>query len=213
MPRYFPLFLDLQDKPCLVVGAGEIATRKAEQLLHYGARLTIVAPDASADVRHWASEGRVVWRQRSFEPSDLDGALLVVASTNLPDVNRAVFDAASELGVLANIVDVPELCHFTYGALVERGDLQIAISTSGRSPAYAARLKRDLEQQFGPEYEEYVDILGEARARARASLAEEALRKQALQRVMALDLLALIMEGRGEEARRRALACISPSSD
>ena len=164
MPKYFPLFLDLQDKPCLVVGAGEIATRKAAQLLHYGARLTVVAPEASGTVREWAQEGRVHWHQREFRDSDVEGMLLVVASTDSSQVNRAIFDAASGRGILANIVDVPDLCNFVYGALVERGDLQIAISTSGRSPVFARHLKKEMEAQFGPEYAEYLEILGEARA-------------------------------------------------
>ena len=100
MPKYFPLFLDLQDKPCLVVGAGEIATRKAAQLLHYGARLTVVAPEASGTVREWAQEGRVHWHQREFRDSDVEGMLLVVASTDNSQVNRAIFDAASGRGIL-----------------------------------------------------------------------------------------------------------------
>lgn len=213
MPKYFPLFLDLQNKPCLVVGAGEIATRKAAQLLHYGARLTVVAPEASGTVREWALEGRVEWHQREFRDGDVEGMLLVVASTDNSQVNRAIFDAASGRGILANIVDVPDLCNFVYGALVERGDLQIAISTSGRSPAFARYLKKHLEAEFGPEYAEYLEILGEARALGREKLPGAAEQKAAYGRILEMDLLGLIREGRGDEARRRALACISPSSD
>ena len=213
MAKYFPVFLDLEGTECLVVGAGEIATGKAAQLLKYGARITIVAPRATEQVRQWAREGRVRYHAREFRESDLDGKTLVVGSTDRPEVNRTVYEAARRRSVLANIVDVPELCSFIYGAVVERGDLQIAISTSGRSPAYAAHLRRALEEQFGEEYADYVDILGQARRAVREAVPDLEEQKEVYSRILRLDLLSLIRCGRKEDALRAALECISPSSD
>lgn len=213
MPRFFPIFLDLQDKPCLVVGAGEVGTRKSEQLLKYGARLTIVAPECTDTVRQWASDNRVVYIQREFQPSDIDGNLLVIGSTNNLDINRAVFESAEERNILANIVDEPDICNFIYGALVERGDLQIAISTSGRSPAYASHLRKQLEVQFDEDYATYLDILGQARVHARQSLTNLDTQKKAYNKILELDLLPLIRKGKAEDARKKALECISRLSD
>jgi precorrin-2 dehydrogenase/sirohydrochlorin ferrochelatase len=211
--RYFPIFLDLEGTECLVVGAGEIATGKAAQLLKYGARLTIVAPRATQQVLEWAKQGRVRYHDREFQESDLDGKTLVVGSTDRPEVNRRVYEAARSRNILANIVDVPELCSFIYGAVVERGDLQIAISTSGRSPAYAAHLRRELENQFGEEYAEYVDILGQVRRAVRKAVTDLEEQKNVYARILQMDLLSLIRSGRKEEALKAALECISPSSD
>ncbi len=213
MAKYFPVFLDLEGTECLVVGAGDIATGKAAQLLKYGASLTIVAPEATEQVREWASQGRVRYHAREFRESDLDGKVLVVGSTDRPDVNRSVFEAARRRGILANIVDVPELCSFIYGAVVERGDLQIAISTSGRSPAYAAHLRRELEQQFGEEYALYVDILGQVRRAVREAIPDLEEQKRVYSRILEMGLLSLIRAGRSDEALKAALECISPSSD
>lgn len=213
MPKYFPIFLDIRGKPCLVVGGGEIATHKASQLLKYGPRLTIVAPTATAAILDWAGRREISYAPRAFQPADVDGKTLVVSATNDKTVDAEVSEAAMERGVLVNIADVPELCSFVYGAIVERGDLQIVVSTSGRSPAFAAHLKRDLEHQFGEEYAQYLDILGEARLHTRRTLPDLKQQQAAYRKLLSMDLLGLLREGRADEARRKALECISPSSD
>ncbi len=148
----FPAFLDLHGRRCLVVGAGEIARQKTAGLLLSGAEVHVVAPEACAEIRQWAGNGRVRWSQRPYAAGDLDGAYLVITATGDPDVNEAVFAEAERRGVLCNSVDDPTHCHFQYPAVVRRGELQIAISTGGRSPALAQRLRAELEEQFGPEY-------------------------------------------------------------
>ncbi len=213
MARYFPVFLDLSGRRCLVVGAGGVATAKAAQLLRYGADVTIVAPDATDTVHEWAEAGAVRYLARPFQPDDIQGALLVVASTSDPAVNSAVYAESTARGVLVNVVDIPDLCSFIYGAIVEQGDLQIAVSTSGRSPAYAAHLRVQLQERFGPEYAVYVDILGEAREKARRDLPGLDDQRQSYARLLALDLLDLIRAGHPEEARRRALECVSASPE
>ena len=161
--RLFPMFLKLGGRPCLVVGAGTVAESKIASLIEADARVLVVAPDATPEVRSWAQAKRVEWRQRGFQPSDLDGMFIVVAATSSTELHKQIFQEATQRGVLCNIVDVPELCDFYYPAVVQRGALQIAVSTSGQSPALAQRLRIELEEQFGPEYQEWLEYLGEAR--------------------------------------------------
>ena len=155
--RLFPMILKLGGRPCLVVGAGTIAESKIASLIETAAQVLVVAPDATPGVRSWAQAKRVEWRQRGFQPSDLDGMFIVVAATSSTELHEQIFQEATQRGVLCNIVDVPELCDFYYPAVVHRGALQIAVSTSGQSPALAQRLRIELEKQFGPEYEAWLE--------------------------------------------------------
>jgi precorrin-2 dehydrogenase/sirohydrochlorin ferrochelatase len=162
--KVFPLFLKLQDRPCLVVGAGVIAESKIAGLLEADAKVRVVAPRGTAQVAAWAAEGKIDWQRRGFLPDDLAGMFLVVASTSSTALHEAIYADAHHRNILCNVVDVPHLCDFYYPAVVRRGPLQIAISTSGESPALAQRLRKDLEAQFGPEYERWMAELGESRA-------------------------------------------------
>src|SRR5258708_1640827 len=161
--KLFPMFLKLSARHCLVVGAGAVAESKIASLLEAGGHVRVVAPEATAQVRSWSQLSTVEWRQRGFEPGDLDGMFLVVAATSSTELHQRIFAEATRRGVLCNIVDVPALCDFYYPSVVQRGALQIAISTAGLSPALAQRLRKQLEDQFGPEYEEWLVQLGEAR--------------------------------------------------
>lgn len=159
----FPMFLKLEGRQCVVVGAGPIADGKIGSLLDAGASVRVVAPQAVQAIQKRAKNGTIDWYCRGFEPHDLDGAFLVITATSSPEVNAQVFQEARKRNVLCNSVDDPQNCDFYYPAVVNRGDLQIAISTNGRSPALAQRLRKELEEQFGPEYEAWVKELGEAR--------------------------------------------------
>jgi len=160
----FPIFLKLEDRPCLVVGAGTVAEGKISSLLLAGAAVCAVAPQANAAVLEWARTGVIRWEAREFSPLDLDNVFLVIAATSSNEVNESVFREAQRRDVLCNVVDHPQHCDFYYPAVVRRGQLQIAISTAGESPALAQRLRRELEIQFGPEYESWVEQLGKARS-------------------------------------------------
>ena len=161
--KLFPMFLKLSARPCLVVGAGTIGESKIASLLEAGGRVRVVAPEATPQVRSWAQSNKVEWHQCPFQPNDLEGMFLVIAATSSTELHERIFEEATRRGVLCNIVDVPALCDFYYPSVVQRGALQIAISTAGQSPALAQRLRKELEDQFGPEYEEWVRQLGEAR--------------------------------------------------
>jgi len=162
------MFLKLEDRECLVVGAGAIGEPKIRSLLVAGAKVRVVAIEARPAVAEWARLGIIAWDARSFDPKDVEGAVLVVAATSLREVNEAVFQAARSRGILCNAVDDPDRCDFYYGSLVRRGDLQVAISTAGQSPALAQRLRHDIEARISPEYAGWLDRLGKIRRRMMA---------------------------------------------
>lgn len=165
----FPIFLKLHGRPCLVVGAGAIGEPKIDSLLTSGASVRVIAPSASPAVAEWARDGSILWEAREFNNSDLDGVFLVIASTSSRQVNGAIFREAQQRNILCNVVDDPEYCDFYYPAVVRRGDLQLAISTNGHSPALAQRIRRELEVQFGQEYGEWLAELGKIRRQLFAS--------------------------------------------
>jgi len=159
----FPAMLELEMRKCVVVGAGSIAAAKIAGLLAHKPRVVVVAPEATERIRRLARARKLVWRRRKFSSRDVEGALLVIVATNSSLVNEAVFCACRARGILCNVVDDPAHCDFFYPAVVRRGPLQIAISTGGQSPALAARLRRELEQQFGPEWGAWVKQVGRLR--------------------------------------------------
>lgn len=159
----FPILVKLKKRKCVVVGAGKIAAAKAAGLISQGACVHVIGPRAGDWIRAQARAGKLIWRRRKFADSDVKGAFLVVAATNANSTNEAVFRACHAEGVLCNVVDDPRRCDFFYPAIVRRGPLQIAISTSGRSPALARRLRMELERQFGPEYGAWVKHVGTMR--------------------------------------------------
>jgi siroheme synthase-like protein len=164
----FPAFLKLEGRRVVVIGGGAIATDKIPGLLQAGARVRVISPKVTPKIGDWVREQRVEWVPKCFEGDDLQGAFLVVAATSLSELNRAVFLEADARNILCNAVDDIENCHFYYGSIVQRGDLQIAISTNGKSPALAQRLRKELEQQFGAEYALWLEWLGSARETLRA---------------------------------------------
>jgi len=159
----FPMFLKLQRRSCLVVGAGTIGEPKIQSLLVAGANVRVIAPQAHQAVMDWARAGLIVWEPRAFLPNDLEGVFLVIAATASAELNQLVFNEAQRRNILCNAVDDPENCDFYFPAVVRRGHLQIAISTGGQSPALAQRLRRELEEQFTPDYADWLEELGENR--------------------------------------------------
>jgi siroheme synthase-like protein len=186
MAALFPIFLKLESRRVVVVGAGCIAAQKLEGLLEAKADIVVIAPEAIEATRELAQSGRIAWTQAAFEPALLAGASLVIAATGDAEVNERVYRAAREQGVLCNAVDEPERCDFYYGSVVRRGDLQIAISTAGKSPALAQRIRRELEQQFDSGYAAWLEWLGAARERLFERRIEPERRKRTLHRIAGL---------------------------
>jgi len=206
--RQYPVNLVLDGRQCLVVGGGKVALRKVQGLLDCGGRVRVVAPHIDPELRML---DEVTFDERGWRAEDLDGVWLVIAATDDPAVNRAVFEAGSAAGVWVNGADDPTNCSFTLPSVVRRGDLQVAVSTGGRSPALATWLRRRFEDQIGPEYAVLLDLL----ASERDGLKAAGRSTEGLDWNSALDsdMLDLIRTGDLAHARERLQTCLSSSSD
>jgi siroheme synthase-like protein len=206
VPAY-PVNLMVAGRRCLVVGGGPIALRKVIGLVEAGARVHVIAREVSTDIR--ALED-VTWEERPYRPGDVAGFRLAVSATDDPEVNRTVLEDAETHGVWLNSADDPENCSFTLPAVLRRGEVSIAVSTGGRSPAMAAWLRDQLATSIGPEYSVLLDLLAEAReAVRRHGLATEGLDWH---RLLDSDILEVIRGGRIERARELVQAWLSSSS-
>lgn len=163
MTNLFPMFMKLAGKQCLVVGAGKVGEPKIGGLIDTGVSVHVVAIEAGSRVREWADAGKIELEVRAFTAGDLEGKFLAVVATASNSLNQLIYREAQQRGVLCNVVDVPEYCDFFYPAVVRRGDLQIAISTAGKSPSLAQKIRQQLERQFGEGYAAWVEQLGETR--------------------------------------------------
>lgn len=160
---YYPIFVDLKKRPCLVIGGGAVAERKVESLLKYGARVTVISPDITAAIAELVRNKKVKHVSRRYKSGDVAGYFLAVSATDSKATNKKIHDEANSKGILLNVVDSPELCDFIVPSVISRGKLQVAVSTSGRFPTLSKALRGSLEASLPPEFETYVDILGAVR--------------------------------------------------
>jgi len=188
MPTYYPMMVDLAGRRCLVVGGGRVAERKVALLLDCGAEVEVVSPAATPKIADLAARGAIRLARRTVRPADLDRAFLVFAATDDARVNRSVADEVRKAGGLVNVADAPEACNFLVPSVVRRGDLTIAISTGGGSPALAKRLRQRLEATIGPEYEAFLSALRELRARAQQAISDPTERQALFRRAVDSDL-------------------------
>lgn len=179
----FPAFLKLSERRCLVVGAGPVGEEKIAGLLRAGADVRVVAPKATPGVRALARAEKIRWEARRFRANDLNGVFLVVAATSSAKLHDHIYKRARQRGVLCNVADDPPNCDFYYGSIVQRGSLQIAISTGGHSPALAQRIRKQIEEQFGPEYKSWMEELGNRRKDLFATPMDPQRRKRLLHRL------------------------------
>src|SRR5580700_11324453 len=198
----FPMFVKLRDRLCVVVGGGQIAESKIPGLLAAEARVRVIAPEVTESLATQAREGQIEWVGKTFETQDLSGAYLVVAATSAIEVNHEIFREAEARGILCNAVDDPDYCHFYYPSVVRRGELQIAISTEGLSPALAQRLRRELELQFGPEYERWLKWLGAVRKFLRSTKDDPEKTKQLLHELASREMFEKFLQQRGGQDSR-----------
>lgn len=203
--RYYPLFADLSDRTCLVVGGGPVGEERARRLAECGARVRLVAPAVTPGLRAMAAEGTVAeLRERPYAPADLDGCTLAVAATAEPSVNEAVLAGARARGVLCSTADAGARGDFIVPGVVRRGDLVIAVSTSGASPTAAAHVRGRLDAEFGPEWEDLLRLLGDARAELRRRHPDGAERRARVAAVLDGEVAALLARGDRAAATRRA---------
>jgi precorrin-2 dehydrogenase / sirohydrochlorin ferrochelatase len=205
-PDYYPAFLNLSGKKCVVVGGGKVAERKISALVRAGACVDVISPDLTAPLEKFRSSGTINHVGREFKKGDLEGAFLAIAATSNEKVNRAV---SCEAPFLVNVVDVPELCNFIVPAVVERGPLTIAVSTGGASPAMAAEVRRELELLYGNEIGRYLTFLRKLRKEVMETIADKRTRETFLMSAASREILAIV---RGEgfvKAKEKVLEKLS----
>jgi precorrin-2 dehydrogenase/sirohydrochlorin ferrochelatase len=201
--RYYPILLDLRERPCLVVGGGAVAERKAISLFDAAADLTVVSPTLTPALETLAHKNKITYRRKPFDEHDLTGMYLAIAATDDPAVNSAVATACRHKGILVNVAAPPEESTFIVPSVVERGDLLLAVSTCGSSPALSKQVRQDLERTYGPEYAVFLEKLSLLRRRLLHEVADEHVRRKVFQAVVESDVLYLLKGGAAHEADLR----------
>ncbi|MHB9038548.1 MAG: precorrin-2 dehydrogenase/sirohydrochlorin ferrochelatase family protein [Armatimonadota bacterium] len=202
---YYPIVMDLTDRKCLIVGGGQVALRKAQTLREAGAIVTVISPEVNEELD--TMDGISVLK-RAYAQGDACGYALVFAATDDRPLNSAVSHEAAQNGIPVNVVDDPELCTFIVPATVRRGDLMLAVTSSGKSPMLSKKIRKELQKTFGPEYEAFVDLLGELRDEVKDRYDSAPDREAAFARLVNSGILELLKDGRKEEARELALRSI-----
>jgi precorrin-2 dehydrogenase/sirohydrochlorin ferrochelatase len=192
--KYYPIFLRVAGRPCLVIGGGRVAEQKVKALLDAGARVTVVSPDMTPALAELAAAGVLTYHQHGYASDDLRGFFLAYAATSDDALHVRIARDAEAMGVLLNVVDHPPLGDFIAPAVMTRGDLIIATSTGGASPALAKRIRRDLEDTFGPEYDVALQLLRRIRERLAAHALTSAERQQVFTRLVESPLLDYLRE-------------------
>ncbi|MBA4602697.1 precorrin-2 dehydrogenase/sirohydrochlorin ferrochelatase family protein [Thermoactinomyces mirandus] len=204
MTQRYAMMVNLKGRPCLVVGGGKVAERKAGSLIGSGACVKLVSPSATPRIKKWALSGKIEWINRVYRKEDNDNQFLIIAATNDKNVNRQVHQAAILRNQWINVVDQPELCNFMVPSTVRRGNLQIHISTNGACPAVAQKIRQDLEEIYGTEYELYLDLMQEMRKIMRKKVADVCLRRQLLKELLSEQWVDLCRK-ESAEAREKML--------
>ena len=192
--KYYPVNLDIRNRKCLVVGGGTVGTRKVMTLLNCGAKVTVVSSDVAEKLQELSDGDIIKLEKRPFQISDLDNMFLVMGATDNQEINREIHSEAERLGVLCNIADRPEVCNFILPAIVNRGDLIIAISTSGKSPAFAKKIRKDLEKVFGTEYTDFLTLMGNIRTKLLSEDHEPEAHKHLFEKLIKRDLIKMIKD-------------------
>ncbi|MGD9008223.1 MAG: bifunctional precorrin-2 dehydrogenase/sirohydrochlorin ferrochelatase [Desulfobacteraceae bacterium] len=190
--QYYPVNLDVKERNCLVVGGGRVGTRKVKTLLACGARVTVISPEATPELEALAGQGRIQWRTRDYQASDLDDTFLVIGATDDQRLNRKIHHDAEMVQRLCNIADQPDLCNFILPAIMRQGDLMITVSTGGKSPAFAKHLRQQLEKDYGPEYGALLQLMGAIRKRLLAEAHAPEAHKPLFEQLIAGGLLEMI---------------------
>ncbi len=208
MAGMFPITVCVEGLSCLVVGGGKVALRKVNNLLQCGAVIDVVSPSFCDELVVMGKEGLVTLISRRFEDHDINGRMLVFAATNDEATNQRVYQLCQKNNILVNTVDDPEKCNFLVPATMRRGALTVAVNTQGRSPLLARRIREEMEDRYGSEYADYLELLGEARVVVKNTIDQESTRRLLFEKILDLPVLALLQQGKKEEAKGRILQCI-----
>jgi len=193
--RYYPVYLDIKDRDCLVIGGGSVGTRKVLTLLSCGANVTVVSTAATEKLHQLSNNGVIKLKERPFQTTDLDDRFLVIGATDNQELNFNIHAEAERRGLLCNIADRPKVCNFILPSIVNRGDLIIAISTSGKSPAFAKKLRKHLEKEFGDEYAELLKLMGAIRKKLLSQDHEPEAHKHLFEQLIERNLVQMLKEG------------------
>jgi len=200
MNNYYPIFVNLKDQPCTVIGGGKIAEGKVEGLLDAGAMITVISPALTPALQNLADEKQFTYIERIYQNGDLDGAFMVICATDQNDINHRVWLDASENHQLVNVVDDTPRCNFIAPAILRKGDLSIAISTGGKAPAMAVRLKEFLDKNIGPEYARFLELAGQLRSPLAKHIPDFETRKALWYQILDAGVLDLLSQGNESEA-------------
>jgi precorrin-2 dehydrogenase/sirohydrochlorin ferrochelatase len=209
---FYPVFIELQNRPVLVVGGGPVAERKVDTLLDAGAQVTVVSPEATHHLLEHANSRRITLLQRQFAPSDVEGVSLVISATDDPATQTEVASVASSKRILVNTVDKPDLCDFIVPAILRRGDITLAISTGGKSPALAAALRPRLERILTVEVARTASVLGTVRNEVHERFTNSAERKRVFEKIIESGIVEWIGECSDAEALERVRQMIAEIS-
>ncbi|MBF0273845.1 MAG: bifunctional precorrin-2 dehydrogenase/sirohydrochlorin ferrochelatase [Nitrospinae bacterium] len=199
MENLYPAFINLSGKSCLVVGGGKVSERKVQSLLESKACVTLVSPEITESLKELHTSGKITYIPEKYSSPHIEGVFLVICATDIKEVNQTVFSDAREKNILVNVVDKPELCNFYVPSQLKRGDLSIAISTHGRSPALARKIRKELTAQFGDEYAQLLEILGSKREELMTRCNSTEKRGEILKKVVNSDVLEVLRsKGRKE---------------
>ena len=197
--KYYPVHLDINNRNCLVVGGGGVGTRKVKTLLDCGARVMVISLTVSQQLQDLATSGKIKLEERSYQSEDLNDMFLVIGATDDEKLNKQISSDADRLNTLCNIADRPEVCNFILPSIVHRDDLVITISTSGKSPALAKKLRKALENQFGEEYGTLLHLLGAIRKKLLQQAHEPEAHKPLFEQLINSDLIVMIQESEVEK--------------
>ena len=200
MNNYYPIFVNLKDQPCTIIGGGKIAEGKVEGLLDAGATITVISPALTPALQNLADEKQFTYIERIYQNGDLDGAFMVICATDQNDINHRVWLDASENHQLVNVVDDTPRCNFIAPAILRKGDLSIAISTGGKAPAMAVRLKEFLDKDIGPEYARFLELAGQLRSPLAKHIPDFETRKALWYQILDAGVLDLLSQGNESEA-------------
>jgi precorrin-2 dehydrogenase len=201
MNTYYPVYIQLKEQPCVVIGGGKIAEGKVEGLLAVEAKVTLISPDLTPHLQDLVKQNRITYLSRTYQPGDLTGAFIVICATDQAEINHQVWQEASANNQLVNVVDDTPRCNFIAPSILRKGDLTIAISTSGKAPALAVRLKERWQRELGPEYERFLELAGKLREPLAHHIPDFETRKTLWYELVDSDILDVLARGDEESAK------------
>jgi len=209
MNKYYPVFMKLENKKCVVIGGGKVAERKVKLLLESDALIEVISPDLTKPLEKILGKGNIKYIKGKYKKRYLKGACLVIAATDSPGVNNRIYNDCRGMDIKVNVIDAPHLCDFIIPSALKRGSLVITVSTGGKCPALAKKIRHDIEEKYGEEYEEFIELMGKLRDRLKEEIPEESNRRKFWKNLLSYDIPGLLKENREEEIKEIIAKCRS----